>query len=351
MASKSVRLTQTVKKGGCAAKLPAGELRKALAGFQLKRLPELHVGTETLDDACLWDLGGATYLVQTLDFFTPIVDDAFDFGAIAAANSLSDVYAMGGEPKTALTILAFPSLELPMELLGELMRGAITKIEEAGACLAGGHTIDDDTLKLGFSVSGFVEKSKVWKNSGAKEGDALILTKGLGTGTLTTALKADEAPPTGIREAIESMSQLNRVRDLLGGAEIHAATDITGFGLAGHAFQMAQASGVVFEIACAKLPVLPQALHSIENEYLNRAHHSNATYVKDAVCYAENISSTLRWLTVDPQTSGGLLLSLPKSQAETLVKRLNQRFPRASIIGEVKIKNPPSASTRWVSFI
>ncbi|MCC7440698.1 MAG: selenide, water dikinase SelD, partial [Bdellovibrionales bacterium] len=168
---RSIRLTETVVKGGCAAKLPAGELRKFLGALELKHPRELAVGTDTLDDACLWDLGDGRYLVQTLDFFTPIVDDAVEFGAIAAANALSDVYAMGGQPATALTILAFPSSTLPGELIGLLMKGAVDKIHEAGACLAGGHTIDDDTIKLGFSVSGFVAKERAWTNAGARPGD------------------------------------------------------------------------------------------------------------------------------------------------------------------------------------
>ncbi len=339
MDPKSIRLTTTAKKGGCAAKLPAGELRQILKALHLPRPPELKVGTELMDDACLWDLGHGQYLVQTLDFFTPIVDDARDFGAIAAANALSDVYAMGGEPRIALTILAFPTSTLPIELVSELLEGAVEKIAEAGACLAGGHSIDDETLKLGFSVTGFVDAKRAWTNQGARPGDALILTKGLGTGTLMTALKLGELSAEFTQTAIESMKLLNRTNDLIGGLNINAATDITGFGLAGHAMQMAAASRCTFEIETQRLPALPGALNLLNNEYLNRAHKTNRDYTEKNVTY-EEVDAATTWLTVDPQTSGGLLLSLPEADAEEVVRLLQPRFPLASIIGRVVPEEP-----------
>jgi selenide,water dikinase len=349
-----VRLTQTVKKGGCAAKLPAGQLRKVLSALNLQAPRQLWVGTDTLDDACLWDLGENSdeLLVQTLDFFTPIVDDPEDFGAIAAANAISDVYAMGGEPKIALSILAFPGAHLPFELLSPLMKGAVEKIRESGSCLAGGHTIDDETLKLGFSVTGFVKKGHEWKNSGAQPGDVLILTKGLGTGTLTTALKANEVSgaefESQLREAIASMKQLNRVRDLLGGISVHAATDITGFGLAGHAYQMAQASGSLLEFDLRALPALPGAVELLAQEFLNKAHYTNRDYVSSVVAYPRE-ADALRWLTVDPQTSGGLLLSVPSDQAEHALAALRSRFPRASRVGRVLPKE--GAVSHYARFV
>ncbi len=332
---QSIRLTETVKKGGCAAKLPAGQLREVLGKLKLPKAPELSVGTETMDDACLWDLGDGRYLVQTLDFFTPIVDDAKSFGAIAAANALSDVYAMGGEPKTALTILAFPTAHLPIEMLEPLMAGAIEKISEAGACLAGGHTIDDETLKLGFSVSGFVDKSKAWTNAGAKPGDVLILTKGLGTGTITSALKSKKASLESIEAAIASMSQLNRLRDLIPEISVHAATDITGFGLAGHLLQMCRASGTRAEIQAKHLPILRGALECLRDGVLNKAHHSNSSYVQESVSY-EGLSDDYRWLTVDPQTSGGLLLAVAEEDAERVLRLIRPRFPLAGRIGRMQ---------------
>ncbi|MGK5082088.1 selenide, water dikinase SelD [Bdellovibrionota bacterium FG-1] len=339
MDPKPIRLTATVKKGGCAAKLPAGELREILKTLKLPRLPELKVGTELMDDACLWDLGNGQYLVQTLDFFTPIVDDARDFGAIAAANAMSDVYAMGGEPRIALTILAFPASTLPMALVSELLEGAVTKIAEAGACLAGGHSIDDETLKLGFSVTGFVDAKRAWTNQGAQPGDTLILTKGLGTGTLMTALKLGELSAEFTGAAIESMKLLNRTNDLIGDVSINAATDITGFGLAGHAMQMAVASRCTFEIETQRLPALPGALKMLGDDYLNRAHKTNRDYTEKSVTYQEVDAATI-WLTVDPQTSGGLLLSLPEEDAEKALQLLQPRFPLASIIGRVVPEDP-----------
>lgn len=339
MDTESIRLTETVTKGGCAAKLPAGQLRQVLQNLKLPRTKELLIGTETMDDACLWDLGDERGLVQTLDFFTPIVDDPWSFGAIAATNAISDVYAMGGEPKIALTILAFPSARLPFEVLEPLMGGALSKIAEAGACLGGGHTIDDDTLKLGFSVTGFVEKTKMWSNAGARAGDVLILTKALGTGTITSALKSKKAEAAWIEGAIASMTTLNRCRDLLGELKIHAATDVTGFGLAGHLLQVCRASGVRAEIRVPDLPVLPGAYACLEQGVLNKAHHSNLAYVKEAVHF-EDVSPAAQWLTVDPQTSGGLLLSVPEADALDLVRRLKERFPYTACIGRCVAGEP-----------
>lgn len=335
MKAEDIKLTQTVKKGGCAAKLPAGELRKVLSGLSLKPARELTLGAETLDDACLWDLGNGDYLIQTLDFFTPIVDDPRDFGAIAAANSMSDVYAMGGEPRIALTILAFPIATLPLEILQPLMEGAIDKIQEAGCSLAGGHSIDDETLKLGFSVTGFVNKPKAWTNAGSQVGDVLILTKGLGTGTLMTTLKEGDLSPEHAQIAFESMKKLNRVQHLLGEARVHAATDITGFGLAGHAMQMAQASQVSFEIRLLSVPVLPGAIEFLREGYLNRAHKTNRDYVSGKTEFDPALPEEWKHLACDAQTSGGLLLSVHADDAPELLQRLQSEFPWAAIIGTV----------------
>jgi len=342
-----IRLTETTRKGGCAAKLPAGQLREILSKITLNRPKELLVGTETLDDAALWDLGNDQLLIQTLDFFTPIVDDPRDFGRIAAANALSDVYAMGGRPITALTILAFPCSALPMELIDPLMAGAIEKINESGASLAGGHSIDDESLKLGFSVSGLVQRTKAWTNAGAQAGDVLILTKALGTGTITSRAKKREAKEEWVQAAIESMCLLNRAPELLTDFRIHAATDITGFGLAGHAMQMAEASNKTFAINTEAIPSLPGALESLEAECLNRAHHTNSAYVKQNIEYASEVKPARRWLTVDPQTSGGLLLSVPKNQTSGILAALQERFARATVIGTVA--EPTGTRVNFVS--
>lgn len=340
MDHESIRLTETVKKGGCAAKLPAGQLRALLSELDLGNAPELTVGAEKLDDACLWELGDGRQLVQTLDFFTPIVDDPRDFGAVAAANAISDVYAMGGEPRIALAILAFPAQTLPIALLRPLMEGAIEKIREAGACLAGGHSIDDDTLKLGFAVTGFVARGRAWTNTGARPGDALILTKGLGTGTITTTLKLREARDEWVSAAIASMKRLNRAPELLREIDVHAATDVTGFGLAGHALQLAQASGVSLVIETRRLPRILGVDECLRAEMLNRAHRTNEEYVTGKAVYGASVTREDRWLTFDPQTSGGLLLAVPDAQCDRALAALRERFPEACLIGSVSAGFP-----------
>lgn len=336
---KLVRLTQTVQKGGCAAKLPARELRGALTQLEVElrrgRPKQLLVGTENMDDACVWDLDDGQLLLQTLDFFTPIVDDPYQFGQIAAANALSDVYAMGGTPRICLGILAFPTLTLPSSVLERIMAGALERIHEASACLAGGHTIDDETLKFGLSVSGFVDKHNLWTNNGALADDQLLLTKALGTGTITSALKSSRLAPEHLNEATHSMIQLNQVRDLLGSISVHSATDVTGFGLAGHALQMARASGTCFDININSLPCLPGAIEYLSQGVLNKAHRSNWDYVRPE-CECLDLSEPLRWLCMDPQTSGGLLLSVAAADAPTARERLSARFPYTKIIGQVR---------------
>lgn len=347
LAAEPIRLTETVVKGGCAAKLPAGKLRQFLSKLELPRPRELVVGFDTLDDACLWDLEDGRYLVQTLDFFTPIVDDAYDFGAIAAANALSDVFAMGGAPKTALTILCFPAATLPFTLIEAMMAGAMSKISEAGACLAGGHSIDDDTIKLGFSVTGFVDKARAWTNSGVMPGDNLILTKPLGTGTITSALKQKKASTSAVAGAVASMKQLNHCADLLTAINVHAATDVTGFGLAGHAMQVAKASNVQLQIETAALPVLAEALSYIRAGVLNKAHHTNAEYVQSDVRY-DDVPVDRRWLTLDPQTSGGLLLAVSADQTEAALNFLQTRFSEAVVVGNASSRL--GDDTPWLIF-
>lgn len=347
MSDSGVRLTETVQKGGCAAKLPAGQLRRVLESLQLKAGPELSVGAENFDDAALWDLGDGRFLVQTLDFFTPILDDPFDFGGVAAANALSDVYAMGGEPKIALTILAFPSRTLEESILLQVMKGAVKKLNEAGVSLAGGHSIDDDTLKFGFSVTGFVKKESAWKNSGARPGDVILLTKALGTGTLATALKAKQCQSHWLRTATDSMLLLNRAPELLEGLRVTAATDITGFGLAGHAWQMARASQVSLDFDTKQLPILPGAIECLNDKLVNRAHRTNQEYVGSYVDYGKELSEALRLLTVDPQTSGGLLIAVCEEDAGLAEARLRERFPQTRRIGKVKSSDPQRAAVTF----
>lgn len=340
-----IRLTQTVQKGGCAAKVAAQELRIILAQLRFPPAPaELLIGTATFDDAAVYRVSSELALVQTLDFFTPIVDTPKIFGRIAAANALSDVYAMGGIPKTAMAILAFPLGTLENAVITEVLQGACDVIGEAGAALVGGHTIDDDTLKFGLSVTGFVHPDRIWANAGARPGDKLILTKPLGTGTLTAALKRGESDENGISEALESMGQLNDVASLLPKNlvdAIHAATDITGFGLAGHALNMARASGVQLKIESQRLPRFERALEFLGKGFLTKAHRTNADYVK-AHSQFENPDPLLQQLVYDPQTSGGLLLSVAKESAQAVLSAIQARFPRAQLIGEVEAASSTS---------
>lgn len=333
-----IRLTQTVQKGGCAAKVAAVELRQILARVQFPKAPkELLVDSGTFDDAAIYRISPDMALVQTLDFFTPIVDTPKTFGAIAAANALSDVYAMGGMPLTTMAIFAFPLASLSPDIAVDVLQGASDVISESGAALVGGHTIDDDTMKFGLSVTGRVHPERVWTNAGAKPGDALILTKALGTGTSTAALKRGDVDEIGLRDVLDSMVQLNDVPCILSEADrafVHAATDITGFGLAGHALNMAKASRVSLTFKTSSVPRFERTLEFLGKGFLTKAHRTNAEYVKDSL-KDPGLDPLLLQLFYDPQTSGGLLLAVDPSQASRLLTLLRTRFPRAEVIGEV----------------
>ena len=334
--ARPIKLTQTVKKGGCAAKIAAGTLSELLQTLPRQSHPDLLVGTDFLDDAAVWRVNDEQVMVQTLDFFTPILDDPFDFGAVAAANALSDVFAMGAAPVTALTILAYPLDTLPPEVLRELMAGAVAKVNEAGARLVGGHSIDDDTLKLGFSVTGLARPDQLWSNRGAREGDVLILTKAVGTGTLTGALKNNELSYDDIAEAISSMKTLNNLAlsSELHSA-VHAATDVTGFGVLGHALHLAQGSEVTLELNAQAVPLLEHAADTLAKNIITKAHRSNTSYVQAHTAGRENISEAAWWALTDPQTSGGLLLAVSPGQADELLRFIRSEFPRAAVIGQV----------------
>lgn len=299
--------------------------------------PRLLVGIETSDDAGVYLLDENTALIQTLDFFTPIVDDPYTFGQIAAANSLSDVYAMGGRPLTAMNIVAFPAALLNEGILPAMLQGGQDKVKEAGAVIVGGHTIDDLEPKYGLSVTGVVHPAKVLKNAGAKPGDALILTKALGTGILATASRA-EMFNDGWQAAISSMTTLNRAAaEALEPFAVSACTDITGFGLLGHLFEMAHGSGVSVAIVYDSVPYLPEAAEAASfglvpaGAYANREHFG-ARGVRIAAGVPE-YAADLMW---DPQTSGGLLISLPANQASELIAALHTAgVAAAACIGQV----------------
>lgn len=337
-----IQLTQTVQKGGCAAKVAATELREILSRVQFpENSSDVMVDGRHMDDAGIIKINSQLALVQTLDFFTPIVDSPYLFGQIAAANSLSDVYAMGGIPKTAMAILAFPLISMSKETIVDVLQGASDKLKESGVDFVGGHSIDDDTLKFGLSVTGHVHPEKIWKNSGAQAGDWLILTKPLGTGTATAALKRQQVSENDIQDEITSMSTLNDIYSLLSAdqiAAIHAATDITGFGLAGHAVQMGRASQKTLMVNLSQVPRFKRAEEFLKAGYLTKAHRTNLEYVLKEL--GEGILSDLdKNLICDPQTSGGLLLSVSASLGPAVLKTLQSRFKSASHVGHVQDYN------------
>lgn len=292
--------------------------------------PQVLLGFETSDDAGVYKLSPDCALVQTLDFFTPIVDDPYQFGAIAAANSLSDVYAMGGKPITALSILCYPVKD-EIEALQAILAGGADKMIEAGCALLGGHSIADDTVKFGFSVTGLVHPDRFRANAHAKPGDALVLTKPLGTGVIATALKRSLASPESVAAATQSMLKLNReAAEAMDPFDVHGCTDITGFGLLGHAREIAVASNVTLEIDSTLLLILPGALEAIENGAVPGGLNNNRQYASADVFAGASVSPARLTLMYDPQTSGGLLISLPQDDALRLVSAIP-----ATVIGQV----------------
>ena len=338
MHSEKIALTQTVQKGGCAAKVAAAELRRILQQVKFPAAhPALLVDGRLFDDAAIYKINETMALVQTLDFFTPIVDTPKLFGEIAAANALSDVYAMGGKPATAMGILAFPLAAMAEHVIVDVLQGASDKIAEAGANFVGGHSIDDDTLKFGLSVTGFVNPQQVWTNAGAKPGDHLILTKALGTGTMTAAVKRQQLREEDIMEALHSMAAINNAIDCMTPdlqTAVHAATDITGFGFSGHAMQLANASQVTLHIETGELPRFGKTFHCLEQGYLTKAHRTNAEYTTPYI-EVSSLDELHKLLIHDPQTSGGLLLSVAPGASRAMLQALHTRFKSAAIVGTV----------------
>lgn len=347
-----IKLTQTVQKGGCAAKVAASELREILKRVEFPpRKESLLVDGSTFDDAAIEKISEDLALVQTLDFFTPIVDSPTLFGEIAAANALSDVYAMGGRPQTAMAILAYPTAVLDQQVIADVLNGACKKITEAGAMLVGGHSIDDDTLKFGLSVTGYVHPKKVWSNAGAQPGDHLILTKPLGTGTASAALKRGEVSEVDIEPQLASMAKLNRAIDFMSAESkegIHAATDITGFGLLGHSLQLARASGVHLNIFYSALPAFPKTFDFFEKGFLTKAHRTNRTYT-EASLKLQGLNDLEQLLLFDPQTSGGLLIAVDPKKSSLLLQEIRKGFPDAEIVGEVLSRKSDEATEVRVS--
>ena len=307
----------------------------------LSKLPavtdrNLLVGIETGDDAAVYRLNDQTSLILTVDFFTPITDDPFEFGTIAAANSLSDVYAMGGKPLLALNIVGFPA-DLDKEILGKILQGGYAKTAEADCLIVGGHTVDDAEPKYGLSVVGLVETGKQVTNAGARPGDSLVLTKALGTGIITTGGKQGKSPAPVLQSAVESMSELSRrASEAMMKVGVNSCTDVTGFGLLGHLKSMVKASAVAAQIDFSQVPVLPGTRELLEQDIVPGGTRRNLQNVSEFIDWHPDLTDYDRLLLADAQTSGGLLISVPGSKVETLVAELAAvGVPYRSVIGEI----------------
>jgi selenide,water dikinase len=300
--------------------------------------PKLIVGTQGFSDAGVYAIRDDLLIVQSLDFFPPLVDDPFRFGQIAAANSISDVYAMGARPVTALNIVGFPDDKLDLNTLTEILRGGAEQVQAADAVIAGGHSVRDHEIKYGMSVTGVVERDKLITNSAARPGDLLVLTKALGTGFVTTAAKAGRCPPDVLEAATESMAQLSRVAcEAAQQAGARAATDITGFGLAGHALEMALASEVAVHIELSRLPLLPGARELAGRGNKTRASATNRGFASPHLECRGRLDAALLEFAFDPQTSGGLLISVAPGKAEQLVKQARTGGAEAAaVVGRVE---------------
>jgi selenide, water dikinase len=328
-----------VRAGGCASKLPPGSLSRVLSALPKQVDSNLLVGFNTADDAGIYQISPDLALVQTVDFFTPLVDDPFTFGRIAATNALSDVYAMGGSPLTALALVCFPE-GADLAILEEIMRGGLSQMEEAGCTVVGGHSVRDPEIKFGYAITGTVHPAKVFTNSGACPGDVLVLTKPIGTGVITTALKQGKAKSEWVETAIRSMTTLNRSAVQLimrNDFEVHSVTDVTGFGLAGHAREMALGSNITLQIETSSIPVMDGALEAIALGAVPGGLLTNRAFAECLITDSEgaNIPENLRTLLYDPQTSGGLLISVAKHQSASLERELKHLGLQAEIIGTV----------------
>jgi selenide, water dikinase len=311
--------------------------------------PNLLVGFETNDDAGVYLLTADLALVQTVDFFTPIVDDAYTYGQIAAANALSDVYAMGGRPISALSIVGFPPDGAP-ETLEQIMQGGLSKMTEAQCTVLGGHSVRDDELKFGYAVTGMVQPQRVWRNIGAQPGDVLLLTKPLGTGVIATALKQGGASDAALEASIASMTRLNRdaaaaLRELeearTGPSPVHAVTDVTGFGLLGHGREMALGSAVSFRLNHARIAYLPGAIEASRKGFLAGGLNNNREFVASCVAFASQVALEFQHLLYDPQTSGGLLIAMAPDAAAAALQTLERHAVAAHAIGEVLLSRSP----------
>ena len=318
-----VRLTQMVEKAGCGSKIDQAFLKEVLGGLTMPEDPNVLVGVPAGDDAGVYDIGNGTCLVQTVDVFTPTVDDPYMFGQIAAANSVSDVYAMGGVPKTALSIIGFPVRKVPDKVMSEIIRGGIDKMAEAGVSIIGGHSINDPEIKAGYAVTGFIDKDKVITNDGIQVDDVFILTKPLGTGIISFAAQIGRASKEAMNAAAISMATLNKAAaELMVKYQAHAGSDVTGFSLIGHLSEMTRRSGVDVEITWDKLPWLPEALDYASQGIYPGAIERNKESCGHTIIAGDNITEAMADICFDAQTSGGMLIAVAPDKAEKLLKDL-----------------------------
>lgn len=332
---QDIKLTKLTKCSGCGAKVGAGVLGKLLKDIRVRPDENLLVGFDTSDDACVYRVTDDVAIVQTIDFFPPIDDDPYTFGQIAATNALSDIYAMGGEPKTALNVLMIPE-DMPQSAVHQILAGGYDKVYEAGAVIAGGHSIYDATPKYGLSVTGFVHPGRVLTNSGAKAGDVLLLTKPIGIGVLTTAAKADLASAEGKALAVRLMTTLNRsARDCMVKYRVHACTDVTGFGLMGHLYEMMQGADKTAVLDTKRIDFIPEALELARIGILPEGMYRNRSFAEQAADLSA-VDVAVADLLFDPQTSGGLLIAVDPADADALYEELLAAVPSAQRIGTVR---------------
>ena len=312
-----------------------------MSGLDIPHDPNLIVGIETADDAGVYRLSEGLALVQTVDFFTPIVDDPFDYGRISALNSINDVWAMGGRPVTALAVTCFPKKGVDFQVLGEIMRGGLQVLTENGVALLGGHSVDNPQIMFGYAVTGVIDPARVVTNRGARPGDALILTKPVGTGVVSTGIKFGKASDEVMRASLETMLLPGReAARLMVEAGAHAATDVTGFALLGHAWELARASGVTLEIDASSVPLIRGALELAASGMLTSGDKSNRRYVGEDVLLGEGVGRELASLFFDPQTAGGLLISVAPGRSADLLASLRESYRDAAVIGRVEERGP-----------
>lgn len=332
---KQVELTKYTKFAGCGAKLGPGTLDKALCGLKQPNYPNLIADFKTSEDAGIYKVSDDIALIQTTDFFPPIVNDPFTFGQIAAANALSDVYAMGGKPITALSIVGYPKDTLEMDHLRKIMEGGLNKLIEAGAALVGGHSLDDPELKFGYAITGIIHPDKVLRNNTLKPNETLILTKPLGTGTINTAMRAGKASDSAIKEAEKSMTMLNKTAsEIIQGYPVSACTDVTGFGLLGHACEMMSGTNAGIKINFQAVNLFPDTMKYITEKFIPAGTGRNKRYRMSYIDNSDEISKDTLYTLFDPQTSGGLLIAVPDEFSNEILKKLEETGHTASAIGK-----------------